>query len=278
MPNSVIQLSVQADTHENIGELFAPISKATIEFFESFEPSSSSASMITFGSLDGMNFKELSAAQSSGLGELRCISQACISDISVFESNASLASIDPGLLANVESAGIMNSMNDQISFQALNAEFLEAMPRVQHALNGQLGHEELSQLIADIQAQVLELNTLSQDLFGDLSGDVNEAAANADDLDSDALLASMQIDSSVFAEPVLAGFGDSVAYSTTLDGLFTSPESFPLTMDFSSPTSVKEASDLFASTGSASSISSTASNSETDGGVVGSTPGSSDHS
>ena len=47
--------------------------------------------------------------------------------------------------------------------------------------------------LADIQAQVLELNTLSQDLFGDLSGDVNEAAANADDLDSDALLASMQI-------------------------------------------------------------------------------------
>ena len=92
MPNSVIQLSVQADTNENVGELFAPISKATIEFFESFEPSSSSGSMITFGSLDGMGFKELSAAQSSGLGELRCISQACVSDISVFESNASLAS------------------------------------------------------------------------------------------------------------------------------------------------------------------------------------------
>ena len=37
MPNSVIQLSVQADTHESVGELFAPISKATIEFFESFD-------------------------------------------------------------------------------------------------------------------------------------------------------------------------------------------------------------------------------------------------
>ena len=152
------------------------------------------------------------------------------------------------------------------------------MPRVQNALSGQLGHEELSQLIADIQAQVLELNTLSQDLFGDLSGDVNEAAASAGDMDADALLASMQIDSGVFAEPLLASFGDSAAYSTTLDGLFTSPESFPLTMDFSSPTSVKEASDLFASTGSTSSISSTASSSDAEGGVVGSTPGSSDHS
>ncbi|MBU0783485.1 MAG: hypothetical protein KJ798_10060 [Gammaproteobacteria bacterium] len=277
MPNSVIQLSVQADTNENVGELFAPISKATIEFFESFEPSPS-GSMITFGSLDGVNSKELSAAQPSGLGELRCISQACVSDISVVESNASLAGIDPGLLANVESAGIMNNMNNQISFQALNAELLDAMPRVQNALSGQLGHEELSQLIADIQAQVLELNTLSQDLFGDLSGDVNEAAASAGDMDADALLASMQIDSGVFAEPLLASFGDSAAYSTTLDGLFTSPESFPLTMDFSSPTSVKEASDLFASTGSTSSISSTASSSDAEGGVVGSTPGSSDHS
>lgn len=276
MPNSVIQLSVQAHTSDHAGEVFAPISKATIQFFESFEPSS--GSMITFGSLDGVNFKELSSTQSSGLGELRCISQACISDISVFESNASLASIDPGLLANVESAGIMNNMNDQISFQALNAELLDAMPRVQNALSGQLGHEELSLLIADIQAQVLELNTLSQDLFGDLSGDVSEAAANAGDMDSDELLASMQIDSSVFAEPALAGFDDSPAYSTTLDGLFTSPESFPLTMDFSSPSSVKEASDLFASTGSSSSISSTASSSETEGGVLGSTPGSPDHS
>ncbi|MEQ9106417.1 MAG: hypothetical protein RLO04_03015 [Limnobacter sp.] len=277
MPNSVIQLSVQAGTNENVGELFAPISKATIEFFESFEPSPF-GSMITFGSLDGVNSKELSAVQPSGLGELRCISQACVSDISVFESSASLASIDPGLLANVESAGIMNNMNNQISFQALNAELLDAMPRVQNALSGQLGHEELSQLIADIQAQVLELNTLSQDLFGDLSGDVNEAAASAGDMDADALLASMQIDSGVFAEPLLAGFGDSAAYSTTLDGLFTSPESFPLTMDFSSPTSVKEASDLFASTGSTSSISSTASSSDAEGGVVGSTPGSSEHS
>jgi hypothetical protein len=278
MPNSVIQLSVQADTHENVGELFAPISKATIEFFESFESSPSTGSVITFGSLDGVNFQELSVAQPSGLGDLRCISQACVSDISVFESNASLASIDPGLLANVESAGIMNSMNDHISFQALNAELLDAMPRVQNALSGQLGHEELSQLISDIQAQVLELNTLSQELFGDLSGDVNAAAANAGDMDSDALLASMQIDSSVFAEPVLAGFDDSVAYSTTLDGLFTSPESFPLIMDFSSPSSVREASDLFASTGSTSSISSSASGSGTEGGAVGSIPGSSDHS
>jgi hypothetical protein len=278
MPNSVIQLSVQADTHENVGELFAPISKATIEFFESFESSPSTGSVITFGSLDGVNFQELSVAQPSGLGDLRCISQACVSDISVFESNASLASIDPGLLANVESAGIMNSMNDHISFQALNAELLDAMPRVQNALSGQLGHEELSQLISDIQAQVLELNTLSQELFGDLSGDVNAAAANAGDMDSDALLASMQIDSSVFAEPVLAGFDDSVAYSTTLDGLFTSPESCPVIMDFSSPSSVREASDLFASTGSTSSISSSASGSGTEGGAVGSIPGSSDHS
>lgn len=277
MPNSVIQLSVQAETHENVGELFAPVSKATIEFFESFEPSSS-GSIITFGSLDGVNVKELSAQQSFGSGELRCISQACVSDVSVFESNSSLASVHPSLLANLESAGIMTNMNDHISFQALNAELLDAMPRVQNALNGRLGHEELSQLIADIQAQVLELNTLSQDLFGDLSGDVNEAAANVGDIDADALLASMQIDSSVFAEPVFVGLDNSMAYLTTLDGLFTSPESFPLVMDFSSANSVREASDLFASTGSTSSISSTASSSETDGGVVGSTPGSSEHS
>jgi len=58
--------------------------------------------------------------------------------------------------------------------------------------------------------------------------------------------------------------------------LFTSPEAFPLTLDFSSPNSIQEASELFASAGGTSSISSTASSSDTDSGLSSGAAGSSD--
>lgn len=275
MSNSVIQLSVQADSSYAAGELRDPVNRATIEFFDSFEPSSGS-SKIAFSSSDGLDPKEFSNAPSLGFGELRCISQACVSDLSVFESASSLASVEPALLANADTAGILNTMNEQVSFEALNSDLLDVIPRVKYALDGELSHSELTQLIADIQAQVLDLNTLSQDMFGDLSGDVSNAIQEVASFDADSLLTSMQIDSGLFAQPELAGGAHSLAYAATLEGLFTSPEAFPLTLDFSSPSSIQEASELFASAGGASSISSTASNSDTDSGLSSGGTGSSD--
>ncbi|VWX33976.1 hypothetical protein [Limnobacter sp. 130] len=275
MSNSVIQLSVQTDLSYSAGELRDPVSRATIEFFDSYEPSAAS-SRIAFSSADGLDPKEFSSAPSLGFGELRSISQACVSDVSVFESSSSLASVDPALLANADSAGILNTMNEQVSFEALNSELLDVMPRVKHALDGELSHSELTQLIADIQAQVLDLNTLSQDVFGELSNEVNNAVQEVSAFDVDSLLTSMQIDSGLFAQPELAGSSHSLAFAATLDALFTSPEAFPLTLDFSSPNSIQEASELFASAGGASSISSTASNADVDGGLPTSGPGSSD--
>ncbi|WP_205882405.1 hypothetical protein [Limnobacter profundi] len=275
MSNSVIQLSVQTDHSDAAGGLLAPISRATIEFFDTFE-SSSGSSNIAFSSFDGLDPKEFSSAPSLGFGELRCISQACVSDVSVFESSSSLASVDPALLANADTAGILNTMNEQASFEALNAELLSAMPRVKHALGGELSYSELTQLIADIQAQVLDLNALSQDMFGELSSEVGNAVHEVAEFDTDSLLASMQIDSGLFAQPELAGNAHSLAFAATLDGLFTSPEAFPLTLDFSSPNSIQEASELFASAGGTSSISSTASSSDTDSGLSSGAAGSSD--
>lgn len=273
MSNSVIQLSVQTDHSYSAGELRDPVSKATIEFFDSFEPSPGSTK-IAFSSSDGLDPKEFSSAPSLGFGELRCISQACVSDVSVFESSSSLASIDPALLANADTAGMLNIMNEQASFEALNSELLSAMPRVKHALGGELSYSELTQLIADIQAQVLDLNALSQDVFGELSGEVNNAVHEVAEFDTDSLLASMQIDSGLFAQPELAGNLHSLAYEATLDGLFTSPEAFPLTLDFSNPNSIQEASELFASAGGTSSISSTASNPDSDSGLPSGATGS----
>lgn len=275
MSNSAIHLSVNQLSSQTAGELLVPANKATIEFFDVFEAPTGTTS-VSFGSLDGIAAKGLVSANLPGVGELRCISQACVSDVSVFESSESLASVDPGLLASVDAAGIMTNMNDQISFQALNTELLSALPRVKHALDGELSHAELTQLIVDIQAQVLELNSLSQDMFGDLSLETSQAVADAGQQDSDGLLVSMHIDSGLLAQPDLAAGVNTLSSAATLDGLFTSPEAFPLTLDFSSPSRVQEASELFASTGGSSSISSTASNSETDSGLSGTNPGSSD--
>ena len=277
MSKPVINLFVDQDPIHGSGELLLPVSRATIDFFDSFEPSSS-ATRISFNSFDGLSAKDLSAAQSMGSSDFHCISQACVSDASVFESSASIASVEPGLLASFDTAGIIENMSEQISFQTLNSELLNALPNLKQALDGQLGHSELSQLIADIQAQVLELNSLSQDIFGDLAGEVDNMAAGITQIETDALLSSMQVDSSMFAQPELAFGLHTLSFAATLDGLFTMPEAFPLTLDFSNPSSIQEASELFASAGNSSSISSSASNSETDTGLFGFNSSSSDPS
>ena len=98
MSNSVIQLSAQTDHSYSAGELLDPMSRATIEFFDSYEPHPGS-SKISFSSFDGLDTKESSGVTSLGFGEFRCISQACVSDVSVFESSSCLANVDPALLA-----------------------------------------------------------------------------------------------------------------------------------------------------------------------------------
>ncbi|MFN7505635.1 MAG: hypothetical protein ACK5Q1_08740, partial [Limnobacter sp.] len=258
-------LSVQTDHGHVAGELSSSVGRATIEFFDVSEPSPG-LSKIAFSSLDGLDPKTFSSASFLGLGEFRCISQSCVSDVSVFESASILASVEPALLSNADTAGILNTMNEQASFEALNSELLNALPRVKHALGGELAYSELTQLIADIQSQVLDLNTLSQNMFGELSGEVNSAMQEVSGFDTDSLLDSMQIDSGLFAQPELLGNTNSLALEATLDGLFTSPEVFPLTLDFSNPNGIQEASELFAATGGSSSISSTASSFDSDSG------------
>lgn len=277
MSNPSILLSVQSDSSQSAGELISPVSRATIEFFDQYQPNYG-AHQISLNPNDGLSTKDFGTSQSLGFGELRCISQACVSDVSVFESDNTLANVDPGLLAKAGTAGMMEHMSESTTYEALNSELLSAVPGLQSALDGQLDYNQLSQLIADVQAQVLELNSISQNLFGDLSEEIQEATVTMAELDSDSLITAMQIDSGLFAQPGLAGSNEhSLALEATLDGLFTSPEAFPLTMDFSNPGSVQEASELFAATGGASSISSTASNTETDAGFGASTPGNPDN-
>lgn len=271
MSNSVIKISVQASPSQAGVDLPGTLSSATIEFFDSYQPVQS-VGVVSIQAIDSVSVKDLAGSLPDGIGNLRCVSLACISDATVYESASAIANVDPGLLASIDPAtGVSMMSSPDTSFESLNSNLLDAMPRLKMALDGQLTHSELSQLIVDMQAQVLELNTLSQTLYGDLSGEVADRIADLQADGSDSLLVSMQLDSSLFAQPLV----DDAAYASlssaaTLDALFTSPEAFPLTLDFSNSSSVQAASELFVSAGSlSSSISSSANATDTDNGSAG---------
>lgn len=276
MSDFAIHLSANSQPETMATAMLELGNAATVNFFDHSQPSFG-GNRIQLNHMDGINNQDASAGPAH-IGEFFCISNVCISDSGVFESVASIASVDPGLLAYSQNVPAMDNVNMDSGLYGLNSDLLSGMPKLQLALNGALGYDELSQLIQDVQAQVLELNSVSQDLFGDLSADVDAAVAQAETRESAALLDSMQIDSQVFSDPVFSGFDNSTPQGATLDGLFTSPEAFPLTLDFSNPHGIQEASELFASASSGSSISSTATGTEAGSSLPGSIPGSSDFS
>lgn len=276
MSDYAIRLSASTQPDSLVSGVFETGNGATIQFFDRSE-SSFGGNRIQLNCLDGTNNHD-SVTDSARFGDFLCISNACVSDPGVFESLASIASVDPGLLAYPQSVPMMDNMNIESGLQALNYELINSLPRLQLALNGGLAHDELSQLIQDIQAQVLELNSINHDLFGDLSADVNVTVAELETQDVQTLLDAMQTDSGTLFDSGLTGFGNSLALEATLDGLFTSPEAFPLTLDFSNPDGIQEASELFASASAGTSISSAALGADADNSFPGSTPGSSDFS
>lgn len=276
MSDFAIQLTVTTQPETLASAVFELGNAASIEFFDHSEPAFG-ASRIQLSYTDGINNQD-SASEVAHIGDLFCTSSACVSDPGVFESIVSIASVDPGLLAYSQPAPVMDNMNMESGFQVLNPDILNSMPKLQMALNGGLSYDELSQLIQDIQAQVLELNSFNQDLFGDLSLDVNLAVNELETQDADSLLNAMQTDSLVISNPGLGSLDDSLALGATLDGLFTSPEAFPLTLDFSNPNGIQEASELFASACAGTSISSAALGTDADSSFPGTTPGSSDFS
>lgn len=276
MSNFAIQMSASTQSDTLISQVCEPGGSASIEFFDHSEQSFG-GNRIQLNYLDGINNQD-SASSSATFGDVLCISNACVSDPGVFESAVSIASVDPGLLSYSQSATMMNNVNVESGLHALNSELLNSMPKLQLALNGGLAYDELSLLIQDIQAQVLELNSINRDLFGDLSTDVNLAVADLETQEHHSLLEAMQADSSMFSNFELTGFGNSLALEATLDGLFTAPEAFPLTLDFSNADGIQEASELFASVSAGTSISSSALATDMDSSFPGSTPGSSDYS
>ncbi|HEX4917493.1 MAG TPA: hypothetical protein VFV43_06325 [Limnobacter sp.] len=271
-----ILLTVNSDVTPEAGVLMDAVHATTLHVFDQSSPHEGANTLrITASDFPGSKPQTATELQ---LGDVRCVAQACISDVSVFGGDVSLAHVDPAFLADPDMVGMVSAMQSSMEIQDLGVEILHQIPGLQQALLGQLSLGDLNTLISQVQAQLLNLNAFAQEHYGDLSLEVDAAVAQIQHLSigDDDLLASVQIDTSVLAQPHLAGFEQGLTLEATLDGLFTSPESFPLTLDFSSPSSVQEASELFASAG-ASSISSTATGSESGDPGFGSSSGNGGH-
>lgn len=205
----------------------------------------------------------------------------CVSDSNLMSSTDAFAPLLPD--ANMEHAVDLNTIltaEDQGALGHLSQHLLASLPDVSKGLAGELSGTELTALIGTLQTQLLELNQATTDLFGSLADEVDHAVNQVGEISAEDLISSAQVDASTLADysgSMIDHDHAGLSSGTTLDALFTHPESFPLTMDFSDPSIVDQNAELFASS-SGSSISSSAS--EGDSGLDSSSFGGSgfDHS
>ncbi|MCQ8897269.1 hypothetical protein NQT62_12570 [Limnobacter humi] len=265
-------IQIQADdNHSTVqGELIDVARAASIRVFEHSAPSGD-VGLVRLDSVSGVlkgAHIQSTVGEVSTLGDVRLFASHCVSDSSLLGEHPLVSgTATAGLWMESEPAGALAHMTHDHSTAHLGHDLTGLIPKIDAALAGHLSAGELNQLIADLQSQVLDLNSGGQQLFGDLSSDIHSTVHELQGLDSHVLLSTMSLDSAYLGDPVLDAMTAStpLATLTTLDGLFTSPEAFPLTLDFSNPHSVHEATELFAAAGG-SSINSSASSA--DSGLV----------
>jgi hypothetical protein len=272
MPEARIHLSAFSQAEPVQGELLGTGNLASMTFID-ISPAHTHAQGVSISYLDGLGTKAFSNLPHDGSGELRCISQACVSDVSLVGTDTAIHTFDTGLLVADAAAGMVHTMNEDISLEALSSELLCSLPQVQQALNGELDAPQISQLISELQSQLLELNSVSQQLFGDFSVELDQAIQEAQAQDSSSLFGELEAGSGHFIHQGAGGAELPVSFEATLDGLFTAPEAFPLTLDFSNQNGFEEATELFAATsGNLHSISSSAHDSDASsvmqGGII----------
>lgn len=207
----------------------------------------------------------LSAAGSVGefqVGSHSLLSAQCISDVSLLSTtpvhDAALLGLDVLTMA----ANALHHAAGGSSMIEVSQLLVDALPKINAGLSGQLSQTELSSLISDVQGHLLNLTSQSNDMLGDLSGDVQSVLTAVEGLDANDLLASVSVDVNTLSDVyALSGVPEahSAAHFTTLDALFTAPEAFPLTLDFSDARHVESATELFSANSHASGISSGAS-------------------
>lgn len=193
------------------------------------------------------------------LGSHSLLSAQCISDVTLLSTppvhDAALLGLDVLTMA----ASALHHAAGGASMIEVSQLLVDALPKINAGLSGQLSQSELSSLISDVQGHLLSLTSQSNEMLGDVNVDVQSVLASIDGLDSHALLASVSVDVNTLSDVYsLSGTPElhSAAHLTTLDALFTSPEAFPLTLDFSDARHVESATELFSAHSHSAGISS----------------------
>lgn len=203
---------------------------------------------------------------STGFGELNMISVGCVSDQSLIQA-AQANQISEQVLFNSLGLEAMAQISDIPELSQVSQQLLASLGEVSKGLAGDLSPQELSLLIDSLQGQLLDLNSASRNLFGELGEQVAHDVHAVDSVSVDELLAMVEVGTSETLD-YLAGQPNLVHSNlsdTTLDALFTNPEAFPLTLDFSSQDNLDHAAELFLP--SSSSISSNAGVDSTDASI-----------
>lgn len=233
--------------------------------------SSSSISILQteFSAASNMPGLTISAFQSGSelfLGNHALISTQCISDVSLVSQSSDFLISGQSLLIDgsvpTHSSTDVQENHGGVNVLDLSQQLVENLSRINSGLHGNLTNSELSGLIHDVQAHLLSLASSTQDLYGEISADVDLASQSMESMGLDDLFASIQADLTAVTDVYSSPAEVSHAALTTLDALFTAPEAFPLTLDFSDSQHVESASELFSSL--ASHISSGISSSATD--------------
>lgn len=192
------------------------------------------------------------------VGGVRCVSQHCVSDVSFVQPSAEHLLPDTSWVVHDIHGAVMAESHENTHLLNVGQSLADQLPKIHQGLEGQLNLHEMSQLINDLQSQLLQLNHTTQSLFPDLSLNLHEASGALSALPNEALLTSVQADTYSIFDSFSHHDHGVAAVHTTLDALFTSPEAFPLTLDFSDKHHVEQVHDLFSSHGG-SSISTSAS-------------------
>ncbi|MDH4394907.1 MAG: hypothetical protein QE278_04450 [Limnobacter sp.] len=219
--------------------------------------SSSSISILQNGAaptfeVGGYSISAFQSGSEMFLGNHALISTQCISDVSLISQSPDFLVSGQALLvegsAHLMAATALPDSHGGHNVLDLSQQLVDSLPKINSGLHGNLSSTELSGLIQDLQAHLLSLASSTQDLYGEMGVDIEFASQALDSsLGLEDLFASIQADLAAVADVYSSPVEMSHAAQTTLDALFTAPESFPLTLDFSDSQHVETASELFSS-------------------------------
>ncbi|WP_288107817.1 hypothetical protein [Limnobacter sp.] len=201
---------------------------------------------------------ELPGHQAISVGGVQCAIEHCVSDVSLTQPMAEPVLPDTSWVVHDIHGAVMAQSHENAHLLNLGQSLADQLPKIHQGLEGQLNLHEMGQLISDLQNQLLQLNHTTQSLFPDLSLNLHDVSGALSTLPNEALLTSVQADTYSIFDTFSHHDHGVAGVHTTLDALFTSPEAFPLTLDFSDKHHVEQVHDLFSSHGS-SSISTSAS-------------------